>query len=380
MRVAIFLCCCLSALLLAACAGPAADTGQVDNGSNPPVDALPGLPFEHAASVAVSTQIDGADYLLKSGSAAVDGTELELFSTLQDPSWGIWQLTPGNAELVNVQALLSIPAGSEAWVAVANYTSGRWEISGPTESSLTLPLNDAAHLSPSGNAHVAVIAAGADSLNVVRLVLATDRVGWQYTIYDDSALAGIEPQPLEVGGRPAIAYLKSLALDLTQIWFAYSSSVEGIDPGDWSHVLVYQADLATSLDAAIVNGNPAIVCQGRDPDRLLYIRSDTADGQLAADWPAPVEVASGAGVGWNAALSVNNGRPSIAYNNNDGGGIFYAHSNDPSGDAPEDWYVVRVIQADNGAFLDIADIAGNPAVIEAYLGIDHGGSTTGAIS
>lgn len=362
MRVAIFLFCCLGAMLLDSCAGPGAGTGQVRGRVAPAADSLPALPIDRGSSIAVNTQINGADFLMKSGSAAVDGTELELFSTLQDPSWGIWQLTPGNAQLVNVQALLTIPAGSEAWIAVANYSTGRWEISGPTESSMSVDLSDEENLSAAGNAHVAVIAAGGDSLNVVMLVLATDRVGWQYTVYDDNINSGVEPVVLEVEGRPAVAYMRTPPVGDPELRFAFSSSSLGIDQTDWTSVRVYQGKLELKLDAAIVSGHPAIVCRETDPERLLYFRSDTANGQFASDWPSPVTVDDAAGTGSNPSLVESGGKPAIAFRNVDLDGIFYARSSDAFGDQASDWFVVRTLQADEGDFLDISEVGGNPAV------------------
>ena len=356
----------LAALLLCGCgtsaAGKAAPAGETPQSLSA---SLPELPQGRQASEQFDNSVDGAQFHDKSANAAVSGDELELFSTQQSASWGIWQLSGGEDALVEVQLLLDVSAGNQAYIAVADYASGRWQFSGPHDSGVTLPLEDASHRSAAGDSYIAVLAAEGSQLNVVRLIMSVERTGWQVVTVDARAGTGRESSILEVDGKPAIAYRRAKGGPDYDLLFAYSDTELGIDPDDWEHTVVHSGAAAgAAISTAIIAGHPAIAYHESAAGELIYVRSSDALGRTEGNWQARVVVDTDGEVGRDASMAVINGYPAIAYYDFTNDSLKYARSSTELGEQASDWTTVRTVDSASptGTYPVLATVNGNPAI------------------
>ncbi|MCB1216509.1 hypothetical protein KDL44_03910 [bacterium] len=332
---------------------------------------LPPLESLRAPAELLNTATDGAEFTSKSDNAAIDGTALSLSSTQQDPSWGIWQLVPADdEEVVNLQVLLDVSAGNEAWIALANHSSGRWDFSGPHSGGFSLELDQASHVSEAGSVFVAVLAAGGDSLDVLRLLLRTDRRGWQPLQLETGGSSVGAMAIFDMNGRPAIAFQHVEAGDMT-LNIALCDDALGLSQTDWSFVSVDATDGAGAfVDAMLVDGKPAIAYQRGATGDMYYIRSATAGGADSADWNNPVEIMSEGEVGLWPSMAIVLGNPAICFQDSTEFDLWYTRSSDADGEQEADWLTRQPIDdfmiSDAGTCLRIVD--GNPAVTCYHAG------------
>ncbi|MCC7477414.1 PKD domain-containing protein [bacterium] len=171
--------CALAILgLLSACAGGAAPASRVVEAPRPDQATLeqlraglPRLSELRGASVLTDNTIEAGDRLSNSAGFMLEGPpgfELgRLDASDGGPfEWAVYGFTPPAGPLVEV--VLNLVDGESidpAYVAVSNYSSGRWDLTGPhsfndTSLAVTLPLDNAVHLSPADppTAYFALIA------------------------------------------------------------------------------------------------------------------------------------------------------------------------------------------------------------------------------
>ncbi|MEZ5338584.1 MAG: hypothetical protein R3F46_09990 [bacterium] len=345
---------------------------QLPAGSSELQQALPAVESLRVPAELLNTATDGADFTFKTDNAAIDGTALSLSSTQQEPSWGIWQLVPADDEqLVSLQVLLDVSAGNEAWIAVANHASGRWDFSEPQQGGFSLELDQASHLSGAGSLFVAVLAAGGDSLDVLRLLLQTDRTGWQ-PLQLETGGSNISAVALfDMNDRPAIAFQHAEAGGDMTLNIALCDDALGLSQTDWSFVSVDATDGAGAfVDAMLVDGKPAIAYQRGATGDMYYIRSATTDGADSADWNSPVEIMSEGEVGLWPSMAIVLGNPAICFQDNTEFDLWYTRSSDTDGEQEADWLVRQPIDdfmvSDAGTCLRVVD--GKPAVTCYHAG------------
>ncbi|MCB1216507.1 hypothetical protein KDL44_03900 [bacterium] len=332
---------------------------------------LPQLPLDRETATPVSETVYGNEAIEASTNASTDGNALKLQSTGQTLSWGIWQISAAGSELENVQVFLDIEPGDQAYMAVANYSAGSWDFLDPVDGSTTINLDNASHLSPMGNVHIAVVAAGGDQLLVERLIQTTDRTGWAIVRVHAGEKIGRLCNVISLNGKPAVCYLENRGADFYRINYAYSTTELGLFPGDWRIVQVLDHGADLSMHMELIGGNPAIVYIARPEEDVCYTRSTTPTGSQPGDWPAPITVESANNVGSYCRLAEVQGHPAIVFKDNTNDLLRYARSSTPDGIGNGDWSA-RVTVASSGDIRssDLAVINGNPTVVYRKS-IDH---------
>jgi hypothetical protein len=382
---------------------------------------LPEIPADRHSSLVTARTIQGDQYHSSSLNISLVGTDLQLQSSPGSPAWGIWRQQSG-AVLLSVEVIATVLPGNSFHIALADYSTGRWEFSAPLDETTQLTLNDSRHRSPAGNCYVAVLASGGDSASIDRLEFTVDALGWQvrtvdselhvgfynslaiinghpaiayqaedaldegdlkyvrssgstgaaagdwnsFVLVDTPGQTGYSPSLLEVAGHPAICYHDETSESLK---YVRSTSASGDSPVDWSEIIVVDNDgmVGNDTSMAIVDGNPAI-SHYRDisgtEGHLKYARSTTPTGTNAADWSQIVTVDSSARVGWHSSLVVVDGNPAISYYDLTNDVLKYARSTTPSGGELADWSQIVVADSDQytGNYSSMAVVDGQPAI------------------
>jgi hypothetical protein len=160
----------LRCLLLCACLLAVAGCSNTERGAAEPAPAdsglLPPFPVDRVTSD-ITTHRNGQNtYARSPGCQAVahmDGPALRIPGATAPPlEWATYQFyCAGNDPLqLTLQFGFDSYPASDGWVAVANFTTGNWELHGPYTYDVMLELT-AEHRSPLGNAFVSVIGFGA---------------------------------------------------------------------------------------------------------------------------------------------------------------------------------------------------------------------------
>ncbi|MCC7479002.1 hypothetical protein IT575_11170 [bacterium] len=184
----------LSAVILAAvilfstaCGGQSADklsdnTANVQPGLPLPPTSLPApseLDALHQASGLVETLIGGKFSLQRSAGAQEQGSALVLDASAGGPrlgsvpEWALYGFDSGSNDLDSLQVQLDVPEGSSAYILLADYASGRWELHGPYTALKTLLLDDPKYLSPGGTLYCTVLSPQGSSITVNALSVRT---------------------------------------------------------------------------------------------------------------------------------------------------------------------------------------------------------------
>ena len=189
-------CLCLSLTVLTGLAGCGTSTPPpVVIGSNQPAPAFAGVmpfPADRQLAALSTSSLDGNQASPRSSGATDQGTSLMITATGK-AEYGIYTFNPNNTP--NQISLTITEAQTSAyWVALANYTLGRWELDGPfaTSQSFALGLQ---HLSGLGNFSIAVLAPPGESVQVDLLQLSSDN---DPPVADIGALPTSGPAPLIV--------------------------------------------------------------------------------------------------------------------------------------------------------------------------------------
>jgi hypothetical protein len=389
--------------LLVAC-GPANDL-SVPTLGEPATAELPGLPKLDAlrgSAVLVDNPIEGRGAWLQSSGALAEGSSLQL-SPEPSPAyeWAVYAYAP-QYPLVSLRAEVDAPQGG-TWIALADYSTGRWQISGPYSGSapLDFQIDDESNLSAGATFYCAVIACGADA-QVDRLLIRTDEPDTQFPIAVLELSAGElnKDEVLTLDGSqsfdPDGAIVKyewdsngdgvfetdTGATDNLTINASPSGELElklrvtddlGAHALDSKVLLVHGVDPPVDPEVedglkvrwwpsmALVEGHPAICyCAGPIPgnDQLYYVR---ALDPLGLEWGEPVEIAStyASNTGYNKLMVVS-GKPAICfYSNLLDKNLRYVRSLDTLG---ETWGEPVVLDSTDGQYSSMAIISGNPAV------------------
>lgn len=343
--------------LLGSCAGPAGDDPEraalPDGSYAVPIEfasGLPPLPEDRRAAELSGQTVQGSAAVDMSFNAAVSDTDLELVSSSNGTSWGIWRLALGNNEPLSVEVLLDLPEGDEAWFALANYTTGRWQFDGPNVLGKVLQLQAADHLSEAGNCYVGVIVAGGNQATVDRLVLTFDRTGWQVVTVEDSGVCAYTSLA-EVDGNPAIAYCRDFDGNST-VQYVRSTTSSGFAAADWSQKVTVDDAAFTSASLAVVDGHPALSYISADFKEVVYVRASTLTGAAGADWGGKVTVEDEMPLGHfgnKSELAASGSSPVVSYSITDNffetlmytTGSFSIKQEVADGDLNEDWSMQR---------------------------------------
>jgi hypothetical protein len=172
---------------------------------------------------------------------------------------------------------------------------------------------------------------------------------------DSAANVGLYASLAIVEGRPAIAYYDSSYNDLRYIRANDATGISwpsGLDPVDGPDAVGRYASLA------VVNGRPSIAYRDDDHTALKYTRADDA---LGASWTFSVTVDNAANVGEHASLAVVDGHPAIAYYDSTNDDLKYVRAEDASGTT---WGTPLILDSpgDVGEYASLAVVDGRPAV------------------
>lgn len=365
-------------VLLGACSGNHNRTSLPDEATiswqnTPALNAvLPPLPLGKVTAEPTSTTVEGNAILAKSDNAAIADTDLELHSTANGTSWGMWELVSGGHELVSVEILLEVPEGDYAWTAISNYSTGQWNFDGPLEVGKSYQLDNAVNLSPAENCYVAVICTSGSQSTIDRLILHDDRTGWQIVTVDggEDIDAGHGSSLAVVDGNPAISYTEKTE---GSVKYARSSSVTGGRESDWDDVVIIDngpdPGEARKTSVTVISGKPAIAYQvnGIGPSYwgMRYARSTTSTGSEAADWSQNIRLSNNYDL--TPKLAEIGGQPAIVSDligaQTD---VFFWRSNTSSGANPADWYgpvsVYTGIVDPSRPRPTLVEVEGNPAI------------------
>lgn len=329
-------------------------------------DSLPELPDTRSGTSITASTIQGSEFFDKSDNAAVNGSDLQLQSDSDSTSWGIWRMQSG-AVLLDVEVFASVPAGNSFYTALADYTTGRWTVTGPYDQDTTLSLDDERHRSPSGSCYVAVLTSGGRSADIDLLEFGVDSLGWQFVNIFSSLHDGAYNSIAVIDGHPALAYGAEDVEDLGDLKYVRSTSSTGASPADWTNIVLVDTEGWTGLDPCLaeVAGRPAISYQDATEDSLRYAYSSTLSGDSPADWTI-ITVDNNGNVGSDSSLELINGTPAIAYYESiDGsnGYLKYTRSTTPTGTDATDWTIITVDGVGRvGWYPSLKVVDGNPAI------------------
>lgn len=290
---------------------------------------------------------------MRSAGAADQGSDLLLDASASQIEWAIYGFDPGCDTPKDLFAELATPEGNPAWLAVADYASGRWNILGSFSDSAAATLDKASCLSPEGRVYCALIAAAGQQFSVVQVGLNTETYDNLPIALDSVGGYGAWSSLLEVQGKPAIVYWDP---DLDNLCFVSAQNECG---SAWNTPVTvdFQGQTGHYPSAAIVDGNPAISYFDQTHFVLRYARADDPAG---TSWSGGITLTVSGG-GEFSSLSVVNGRPAISYWDLVNHRLRYLRANDPQGKTwPLPVVAVEIQQLNTETRLAIVD--GNPAI------------------
>jgi len=172
-------------------------------------------------------------------------------------------------------------------------------------------------------------------------------------VVDTYGGAGLNPSPLMVNGRPAIAYRIASA---SRLFYVRAQDTVGDTWGGRQQVGSNRDGHYASM--AIVDGRPAIAHYYSDGGDLRYVRALDANGD---SWVATTNVSTQYDVGQYASLAVVNGYPSIGFYDSDAGDVGFVQANDAEGTS---WGAVYwpATGGDVGRYTSLAEVDGRPAL------------------
>jgi len=206
------------------------------------------------------------------------------------------------------------------------------------------------------NGHPAVSYIHMEELMYVR---ATDTLGttWGEPVVVDGQ--GINPcnSLTVVNGHPAIAYYSWEDDKLKYVRATDPNGDSWGEPLTVADADVFNGSDKDLLSLVMINGNPAIAYEGREPEGLVYVRADDANGD---SWGSPVQVAV-LYTQHRCSMAEVNGKPAISYWDQwDGCLLKYVQANDDEGNT---WGSPIALEYMDGGKSSLAVINGYPAIM-----------------
>ena len=149
----------------------------IDSVAQPPDSALPAFPLDRNTAALVDTQLQGSEFFEKSSGPLSSINSLFFDVTAGKSDYAIYQFNAGDDQLIKLSLDLTISAGNEAWVGLADFSRNRWQFGAPVavnSSDFDLSGN-AGYKSPAGNFYCAVVGWDGSSFTINGLTLQTDR-------------------------------------------------------------------------------------------------------------------------------------------------------------------------------------------------------------
>ena len=305
---------------------------------------LPPLAEIRSSSMVLGFAHLGRETALRELNAWNEGDSLRLASSTHSITWGIWGFANSTgASSCTVE--FSGNAGSEAYLAISDYSRGAWEfrglLPGPQQ---VLDVDDPRYVSPSGHFYVAVIAYGGSNILVDRLELSANVSPAQLTIDNSGGYTSLAM----VNGRPAISFYDDADHDLRYVRAAdaYGTS------WDAAQTLDSTGDTGQYTSLKVVDGFPAIAYYDFTEKNLRYVRALDANGET---WGSPVTVDGAGTTGEYCSLDVVSGSPAISYYYYDGPALRYVRAADSTGST---WSAPLTVDSDGntGQYTSLAEV------------------------
>jgi hypothetical protein len=198
--------------------------------------------------------------------------------------------------------------------------------------------------------------------------------GWSVAFDAQSQHVVSDPDLLDIGSRPAIAFRYADFQNFTGTQLCYiRASDNGGDTWPANRIIVDSGERAWNPQMILLaNGNPAIIYsetdnQGSDPADILFVHATDSVGSA---WSPPAKIYDLAGANDLPQMQVivANGNPAAVFEDPASGGLLYKRATSADGST---WPVAPLVVAAAGDFYDGATtVNGKPAV--AY--ITDGGS------
>lgn len=158
----------------------------------------------HGSSRIKETMLPGSECLTSSAGALVAGTSLRLDATSGGPragsavEWAVYGFEAGDLALDSVAVDLVSALGQGAFIARANFSSGRWEWSGPFLAAKTLTIDGGEFMSPAGMLYCIVLVEPGSAITVQTLSIRQIKSGNQPPLAYIQCNPSAGPAPLAV--------------------------------------------------------------------------------------------------------------------------------------------------------------------------------------
>ena len=285
----------LSAIICLLLCGACTATSPPFQPTSDSTAALPSIAqVEERSAAAVLYTVSTGWPPLMSSPEAVAGGEYQNSMTLTAPAngfgWAVYGLNAREQAPTGLQLELPILSGS-AYIALADYSTGRWELLElPESGTVQVPLT-AANLKPTGmgtfRVYLALLAyAGAVlSCNTMQLDVAKSDVHWTSYVVDDEGYSGVELKLLtSEAGASYLFYINEHKPDLK---YAQCPSGLPTTAEAWEIMGMTHPELTSPakapLDAQLVGGRPTVLWtyEMQGVDKLMLSWPEAA---LPAHW------------------------------------------------------------------------------------------------
>ena len=230
-----------------------------------------------------------------------------------------------------------------------------------------------------GNPAIAFRMLGVNDLYYIRASSSTGQTAADWSnpaVLVDTLNPSRLPCLVEVAGQPAIAYTSSLSL-----YFVRATANSGNTLADWAKPplqLEGVAEVQWNIRMAIADGKPAIAWLDTTNNHAMYLRATTSTGANALDWPSSsLNVSGGEFAASRLDMAIINGNPAITFFDGNLLGLKYVRANTADGIMGADWPLALSIEGGHFEGADwhaLAEVGGFPAI--AYEDVEFNGVTT----